>query len=155
MNNTMKKIFIYLSAIFVVANMSAQTRKVGDFIMVNGEMGVVFTVTADGQHGRVVSATQTNRPMCIVRDAQSADYWCNTLGDGWRLPTQSELKQIYVNKDTINITLRNNGYAELSEDRYWISEMFDGVVWFLHMSDGSVSSGVDIDSHCVRAVSAF
>ena len=101
----MKKIFILICTLFIAANVSAQTRKVGDIIMVNGELGVVFAVTTDGQHGKAMSVSETE---C---NWDKAKKWCADLGGGWRLPTKDELLiiyRIYTKKD-VGTSATHNG----------------------------------------------
>ena len=101
----MKKfIFIFISILCSVISVSAQQiRKVGDIVVVNGELGVVFAVTTDGQHGKAVSVLETK---CNWSNAKN---WCTQIGTGWRLPTQEELKVIYENMRTINTSLKYAG----------------------------------------------
>lgn len=147
----MKRLFILICAIFVVASMSAQTRKVGQVIKVNGEFGVVIAVTSDGMHGKVMSVSQTK---C---DWANAKTWCSNYGSRWRLPSKDELLLIYRKKSVINSTLYSNGYTKLSSEWYWTSESSGNVCSVaLLMGDGSSSTNIlKRNKCCVRAVSAF
>ena len=145
----MKKIFILICALFVMANVSAQTRKVGDIVMVGGEFGVVFAVTTDGQHGKAVSVSQTK---CNLNDAKA---WCANLGRGWKLPTKDELLIIYRKKSAINSVLSTNGYTQLM-GFYWSSEASsEFCAWLVGMLNGNTLSDGKYFYHYVRAVSAF
>lgn len=145
----MKKIFVLICALFVVANISAQTRKVGDIIMVNGEFGVVFAVTTDGQHGKAVSVSQTGCSWDIAK------IWCANLGPAWRLPTTDELRIINRNKTVIDSALEANGYKILG-DWYWSSESYDEFcAWSVTMNDGYNYLNFKYYYYYVRAVAAF
>ena len=146
----MKKIFILICTLFIAVNVSAQTRKVGDVIMINGEFGVVFAVTTDGQHGKAVSVSTTK---CNWNDAAK---WCANYGRGWRLPTKDELHVIYRNKAVINSALKINGYTML-EHEYWASEIYNNGnnAWSVYMFNGNTCSlPKDFDIY-VRAVTVF
>ena len=122
--------------------------KVGDYYNVDGKEGVVFEVTSDGRHGKIISLNQTKSSW---DDAKS---WCTSLGSGWRLPTKEELQTIYRVKSTLNSTLA----AEGDEFRgvFWSSNEYDSdCAWRVGMYNGSTYSyRKDYDSY-VRAVSAF
>ncbi len=133
---------------------SSTTRvwRVGDFYDINGKQGVVYAVTPDGKHGKMVSITRT---VCSWSDAKS---WCSNLGSGWRLPTQEELKAISEVIKTINKTLAAVG-EEMPLEKYtyhWSStEPNSERSWGVQMYDGYT---YDLDkgyTYYVRAVSAF
>ena len=71
--------------------------KVGDIYNVNGIKGIVFVVSSNGQHGRIVSLDELNKVSWY-----SAKQWCESYGEGWRLPTLQELELIYKNIELIN-----------------------------------------------------
>ena len=48
---------------------TAKTYKIGDYYNENGKEGVVFEVTADGKHGKIVSMTQSDRGIRWASDA--------------------------------------------------------------------------------------
>ena len=125
-------------------------KRVGDIIMVNGELGVVFAVTTDGKHGKAVSISETK---C---DWSSARSWCAKLGHGWRLPTKEELWVIYRKKSAVDPALSDNGYEALSNDWYWSSNSYDErSAWYVGMRSGYTLSGSKSFNYCVRAVSVF
>ena len=110
----MKKILIVICILFSIAFASAQqTRNVGDIIMVNGEFGVVFAVTTDGQHGKALCVTSSK---CSWGNAKS---WCLQVGDKWRLPTQDELRIIYHRKNLLDTSLKAAGYYTIQNGNYW------------------------------------
>ena len=124
---------------------------VGDIIMVGGELGVVFAVTSDGEHGKVMSVSQTE---CSWNKAKT---WCARYGSSWRLPSVSELKVISKKCDVLNSALTANGY-EILDGYIWSSDE-DGSdsAWCVYMYDGDTSRCPKDWDRClyVRAVSAF
>ncbi len=157
----------------------AKTYKVGDLYDENGKKGVVFEVSADGKHGKIVSLVEKELRwaadefdsgierldadsetdgavnMAVVqripnwREKYPAFAWCADLGEGWYLPAIDELKAIY---DICNI-LNDNYYA------YWSSTECKGCgefcAWVVYPYDGLADYGSKINPHYVRAVSAF
>lgn len=110
----MKQIFIAICILFTISFASAQqTRNVGDIIMVNGEFGVVFAITTDGQHGKALCVTQSK---CGWSNAKS---WCLQIGNNWKLPTKDELRIIYHRKDILNASLKSAGYYTIQDGNYW------------------------------------
>ncbi len=137
----MKRLLLTCAAL-IIFTATAFAYKVGDIIMVGGEMGVVFVVTTDGQHGKAMSVSQTK---CRWEQAKT---WCGQYGRGWRLPKIDELKVISNKKVTLNSALTANGYEVLS-GYYWSSEE----EWRIFIGDGNAN--YNYDSTYVRAVSAF
>lgn len=145
----MKRLLLTCAAL-IIFTATAFAYKVGDIIMVGGEMGVVFAVTTDGQHGKVMSVSQTK---CSWEQAKA---WCAQYGRGWRLPKIDELKVIYNKKEALNSALSANGY-EVVSGGYWSSEEYGSdYAWGVGMRIGSPDH-VDKNSYTfsVRAVSAF
>lgn len=124
--------------------------KVGDIIMVGGEMGIVYAVTSDGQHGKVVSVTQGQ---CSW---EAAKQWCVQYGRGWRLPSKDELVVISRKRDVLNPILEANGYTDLYGGWHWSStESNEFFAWYVSMRNGSTYDTSKNDYLYVRAVSAF
>ena len=129
----------------------AKTYKVGDLYDDGKKRGVVFEVSADGRHGKIVSLQVSKsllwasttyeqerligasdkydgaKNMAVVK--QIADWrakypafaWCADLGEGWYLPAIEELKVIYGVKRKINKTLANNNGTAKIDSWYWSS----------------------------------
>ncbi len=58
---------------------------------------------------------------------------CGELGNGWRLPTRSELELMY--KD-----LHKKGNGNFKESHYWSSTEYGGYsAWFFSFDDGSAN----------------
>ena len=146
----MKRLLLTCAAL-IMFTATAFAYKVGDIIMVGGEMGVVFAVTTDGQHGKVMSVSQNNK--CTWEQAKA---WCAQYGRGWRLPKIDELKVIYNKKVALNSALSANGYEKLVDDWYWSSEEYNSdIAWLVYMYDGNTFDGSKYSFSSVRAVSAF
>lgn len=157
----------------------AKTYKVGDLYDENGKRGVVFEVSADGKHGKIVSLaekrlewaniefdswgekigadSETNGAvnMAVVqripnwREKYPAFAWCADLGEGWYLPAIDELKAIY---DTRNILNGVDYYGFWSSTENKESEFCARNVY---LYDGSTINYNKSYSDYVRAVSAF
>lgn len=123
--------------------------KVGDIYFENGVLGVVFDVTSDGMHGKIVSVDEAQMQWCdasveiydtYARDdydgqfntktimaLQNADMyyaasWCVAHGQGWYLPAIDEVVTICKNMPYINPTLSKYGYNEIQNfANYWSS----------------------------------
>lgn len=147
----MKRLLILLGALLALSSTSfAQRRQVGDIVMINGELGVVYAVTSDGLHGKAMSVAEN---YC---DWASAKKWCSQLGGGWKLPLRSDLQIIYNKFNKINQVLKANGYTEVREVWYWTSEEYDkDCAWYVRMPSGYNNLTPKYDVNYVRAVSAF
>ena len=129
----------------------AKTYKVGDYYDANGKQGVVFAVTPDGKHGKIVGLNNLGR-----MNWNSAVSACSNLGNGWRLPSKEELLAIYKVKSTLNSTLAAVGDG-LPEDWLWSStECRSDRAWRVYMDDGiPLCDDKGNNFFYARAVSAF
>ena len=105
--------------------------KVGDYYNENGKEGIVFEVTEDGLHGKILCMTQSSKLQwasdkkerdrfidannktdgtknmeCVQQipgweKKYPAFRWCTTLGDGWYLPAIDELKLFLLERNTL------------------------------------------------------
>ena len=148
----MKKFLLVVIAMFAINTMvQAQSHKVGDIVVIGNEVGVVFFVTPDGQHGKVMSTSE------IKSAWKDACVWCSQLGIGWRLPSQSDLGAIRVKKDQLNSVLSANGYEAIRNEYYWSADT-DYVIsaWRVNLGGGHTDKGdKELNCYYVRAVSAF
>ena len=80
--------------------------QVGDYYNQGGKKGIVFEVNSGGRHGKIVSVVYTTGVWNHVNN------WCKSLGAGWRLPSLSELQNIYY--------VRNNKISKVRGD-FWSS----------------------------------
>jgi len=123
--------------------------KVGDYYNENGKEGVVFEVSDDGRHGKIVSLDETILQWCtseqynkdfalgltdesygkvntdkVMQRGDSDQYpafvWCREKGADWYLPAVDELIAIYNNKSAINSTLAEYNAKQIA-GYYWSS----------------------------------
>lgn len=135
----------------------------------NGKEGIVFYITSDGRHGKIVSedktncawstenistgATDENDGMANMKTIQAisgwrekypAFAWCADKGDGWYLPAKNELITLYESR-IIN-----------TNDYYWSSTENNRIyVWIVYMSSGRTYINYKDNDYYMRAVSAF
>jgi hypothetical protein len=84
-------------------------------------------------------------------DFQKKMFWddakkaCDSLGEGWRLPTKDELNILYENKEKI---------GGFSNSLYWSSTEHDnnGIAWFQFFNNGLQWSNYKLNILSVRAV---
>ncbi|MBQ2414748.1 MAG: TIR domain-containing protein [Rikenellaceae bacterium] len=158
----------------------AKTYKVGDSYDENGKRGVVFEVSADGKHGKIVSFNETKLQwanekfdswrekigaysetngavnMAVVqripnwRGKYPAFAWCADLGEGWYLPAIDELKAIYDIRNILNA--KSYEYWSSTE-----SKRYEFSAWYVRMYNGYTYTYdyVKFINYYVRAVSAF
>lgn len=133
----------------------AKTYKVGDYYNENGKEGVVFEVSADGKHGKIISLDETvtkwySRLGCSFTYADSdsdgkvntdkimsrsdSEYfeafkWCRAKGEDWYLPAKNELTVVIRNGSRINAALKRLKMTALSEDydNYWSSTEYSEI----------------------------
>ena len=114
----------------------AKTYKVGDYYDDGKKQGVVFEVTADGKHGKIVSLTESSERLMWSEESEwkrligaddkhngannmsrmwniagwrekyPAFAWCADLGEGWYLPAIEELKKFTLDDDVRNAVNR-------------------------------------------------
>lgn len=125
--------------------------KVGDYYDDGKREGIVFEVTEDGNHGKIISLAQSERmPWCtdpndvlelfdVNHDTDGAknletimqipDWeikypifkWCVDLGEGWYLPSKREMNKINQNKHWIEA----KGPLTTQKVAYWTSTESD------------------------------
>ncbi|MBO5351431.1 MAG: DUF1566 domain-containing protein [Alistipes sp.] len=129
---------------------AVRTYKVGDYIEINGVGGVVFAVWNNGQNGKAVSLKEWK---CDWNEARQR---CNSLGQGWHLPTKSELQAVYNKKSAVNATLSSMAEGTIRDSHYWSSEEYtaDGAL-YVGMGNGDTYNYRKFVNTYVRAVSAF
>ncbi len=84
----MKKLLIFICALFAVSTLSAQTYNVGDYYNVDGKKGVVFEVSEDGKHGKIISDELVSEATTWYKAME----WGKQLKDGWYLPSYEEMQ---------------------------------------------------------------
>ena len=161
---------------------SVKTYKVGDYYDDGKKQGVVFEVSDDGKHGKIVSLNVTTLRWCSKlvsksigvtskSDGQSntdivmsrsnyksypAFAWCREQGEDWYLPSQNELLSLYRVKNQINKLLRDRCKEMINANWYW-SSTEDGSIcaWGVYMRNGDTDRLNKFLGYWVRAVSAF
>ena len=161
-----------------------ETYSVGDYYDDGKRQGVVFAVSDDGRHGKIVSLDETCIEWCtdgvfkkksvvgassdsdgkantdkVMARADSEEYpafqWCRVKGDEWYLPSKKELKLLSQVRDKVNKTLIDKSMEELSET-YWSSTEIDNIcAWYIYMNSGNTFNNLKNYYYYVRAVSAF
>jgi len=123
---------------------------VGDIITVNGKRGVVFVVSSDGMHGRVVSLDG------IGGTWYEATEWAGSY-PGWRLPSFEELGCLRKVLEEVNTALIRTSGKFIGDDIYWTSEFPNSYEWTNACKVGTHSGiGTSVYNHfAARAVSAF
>lgn len=168
----------------VKPSVTYKTYQVGDYYDDGKRQGVVFVVSDDGRHGKIVSLDQTNKQWCsdkqyimrivvgassdsdgksntdkVIARAGSNKYpafqWCRAKGDEWYLPSKEELKLLSQVRFKVSKTLRDKSMEALS-GRYWSStEKDSNFAWYVPMYSGDTHNGNKYNDYYVRAVSAF
>ena len=168
-----------------VPEIEPTTYKVGDFYDDGTKQGVVFEVSEDGKHGKIVSLNEALLQWCtdeqydedirvgansdrdgkintdiVMQGCDCANYppfmWCREQGKEWYLPSKKELMAIYDVKDLVNKTLAQYSYREITNDWYWSSTEYDeDCAWSVDMYNGNTYDTNKYNLGYVRVVSAF
>lgn len=150
---TSYSLLVALFALFATMTASAQQPwKVGDYYDVDGKQGVVFVVTPDGQHGKIVCLRELGSFFWDTAKSK-----CAELGTGWYLPSKGELDIMYKAKSKINPTLLAVG-DPLEDGYYWSSTEYESdraLAWYVYLTNGSTSNFYKDSYNYVRAVSVF
>lgn len=93
----MKKILLLITALLAIPTLSAQNYKVGDIYDVDGKRGVVFEVSEDGTHGKIISTELVSDKMTWSKAME----WGSQLKDGWYLPSYDELMVLLKVRDEV------------------------------------------------------
>ena len=168
----------------VKPSVTYKTYQVGDYYDDGKRQGVVFAVSDDGRHGKIVSLDQAEKRWCtegksekrsvvgassdsdgksntdkVMARADSANYpafkWCRAKGQEWYMPSKEELELLYKVKDKVNKTLRDKSMEELGSYFWSSTEKDSKFAWGVLMGRGYTSSDSKNISLFVRAVSAF
>ena len=160
------------------------TYKIGDVVSKNGVVGVIFEVTDDGKHGKMVCAKELDCPnwssdtneqkrligansengMSNMSVVKQIDNWqskypafalCADLGEGWYLPAKEELLSLNGNAIVINKSLQAIKAPKLNKWCWSSTEASEFCAWYVIMGFGYTGYyDKDFDGY-VRAVSAF
>jgi hypothetical protein len=81
---------------------SGKVYEIGDYYNDGVKEGVVFEVSADGKHGKIVSMTESNNDLNYNEEAM-----------GWYLPTLQELRKVFKCQKKLNVTLKEKSAKEI------------------------------------------
>lgn len=124
---------------------ASETYEIGDIITVNGKKGVVFAVSSDGKHGRVVSLEEF---FGSVRDTV---VWADSYCQGWRLANAEDLQRLYKVIRKVNDAIFLADGETIPYSFHWY---YNGSTYVVDMSSGSVVACYE-EMNFARAVSAF
>ena len=156
------------------ASTPIKSYKVGDYYNEGGKEGIVFEVSDDGRHGKIVSLDEAEQPWCtqeqysknIVVGASSttdgkantdrvmahsdseaypAFVWCRAMGRDWYLPAAEELKSLYNVIDRVDDALQRRGKRVVSKYRHWSSSENTSVYYVNHVTFVNMATGVVIN----------
>ena len=157
----------------------------GDFYDDGTKKGVVFEVSEDGKHGKIVSLKETTSLWCtdeqcdigiqvganrdrdgktntdvVMRRKDYAEYpafkWCREQGEEWYLPSKEELLVLYRVIGLVNKTLTQYSDEQIKKNWYWSStEEDEFCACLVYMYDGGPSDYYKDIHYYVRAVSTF
>ena len=132
-------------------SVDSKVYKVGDYYDDGTRQGVVFEVSKDGKHGKIVSLKEAELEWCTkkqynknilvgadskndgkanTKEVMLSDYlgaehpafkWCIEQGNKWYLPSTNELKELYKVKVVVNKTLTKYSHKEIRDWWYWSS----------------------------------
>jgi Protein of unknown function (DUF1566) len=129
----------------VSAQINAPAKRLG----INYGGGIVFYLDATGQHGLIAAPGDIKDKMTwdkAITECKSFEY--GGYHD-WRLPSVTELKQLYHAKSIV-------GSFSDTEDYYWSSSMErKEIAWYQDFGDGSQCYGGKDFKLRVRLVRAF
>ena len=190
----MKKLFFLLFIVFVAIGFIACkgnneksasiVYKVGDYYNDGVKEGIVFQVSEDGKHGKIVSVEESDEQWAIDPVYKSgtavtsredglfnmnkikeqpdwennypAFAWCACLGADWYLPAEVELYLIFENRNIINCELDKRGYDKIEGYCYWSSTEYSTFfAWLVGMNDGGSFNLNKYLNYYVRAVATF
>lgn len=166
---------------------AGETYAVGDLYYASGDkenpIGVVYAVTDGGVHGKVISFDETSLAWStenVLVGASSADdgaansakisgmgagsekypanAWCTAKGQGWYMPSVSEMSAIREVQYLLNVTLGDNGKTQIAEGgSYWTSTEVDdkNSYTFVNASEPASPTTLKSEQAKVRAVYAF
>ena len=159
-----------------------KTYKVGDYYNDGQKEGVVFEVTPDGRHGKIVSMHEQacawatgdiakKQRIDTKNEDGAADLeivkqipnwesqypafkWCVDLGEGWYLPSIYEMDKIHENRHLINPVLKDK-IANINY-WYWTSTEYNRLcAWRIPMPVTAFRNRLKSSITYVRAVAKF
>ena len=146
----MKKLLILIVALCATFTLSAQTYKVGDIYDVNGKRGVVFEVSEDGKHGKIIAADIISEKMTWGKAME----WGKQLKDGWYVPSIEEMNVLLSVRDAL---LDNISFSKRSYSGYhWTTTEFNAdCAWMISINSNSRGGCYKANQFTVRPISKF
>lgn len=159
--------------------------KIGDLYEKDGVKGLIFKLNADGVSGLIVSLEESQTMLAwstelVVTNATSrkngaencakimsiADWsskypafvWCDSLGDGWYIPSINELKELLLigSGNTFKQAIVANKATHFSAGKYLSSTEMDQYWAYIVDYDTNMESGnYKQYTYNVRAIHAF
>lgn len=77
--------------------------------------------------------------------SRTASQLCSDRGDGWRLPTQKELMQAYIDGSNFNLTQPASNFWSATQ----VSSTY---AWYVNLSNGNTSNNTMTNTYYVRCV---
>ena len=150
----MKKFILFIGAMFAVLNLSAQNYKVGDVYEMSGKKGIVFEVSADGQHGKIISLTEPKGVMTWAKAMECG----KQLKDGWYLPSRAELLTLFEVVEAVAPVAKQQGDKLVVDPNgfYWATDEFGAdFAWIVSLKYGSNGGSYKGNGFHIRAISKF
>ena len=150
----MKKLLILIVALLATFNLSAQTYKVGDIYDVNGKKGVVFEVSEDGKHGKIIATEIISEKMTWGKAME----WGKQLKDGWYIPSIEEMnvllsvrEELRYNKE-VKVLFSARSYAGYN---WTTTEFNDDCAWMINIKTDSRGGCYKANLFTVRPIAKF
>ena len=146
----MKKLLILIVALFATFTLSAQTYKVGDTYDVNGKKGVVFEVSEDGKHGKIIADDIVSEKMTWGK----AMKWSKQLKDGWYVPSIEEMNVLLSVRDVLLGKVSTS--ARAYSGYYWTATEFNAdCAWMVSIKTNSRGGCYKANLFSIRPISKF
>lgn len=146
----MKRLLLLLTLFFAVSTLSAQGYKVGDIYDVDGKRGVVFEVSEDGVHGKIVAVAQPTEKMTWYKAMEFG----KTLNNGWYIPSLEEMQTLLGASEAVGATLQKNGCK--APHFCWTTDEFNvDCAWVLSVRTDSYGGFYKANKFNVCIISKF
>ena len=90
---------------------------VGDYYNDGDKQGIVFEISADSIHGKIVNLHDLGETTW-----HKAHLACKNLGEGWHLPSMAEWESMLQNKSTLTVALMEIDDESYFKPYYWTSD---------------------------------
>ena len=165
---------------------SVTTYKIGDLYNKDGVKGLVFRVDESGKSGLIVSLSEPeqmkagsydlvptgatirscgeqNTAIIYAQPNWKSRYpafaWCNSLGEGWYIPSIDELRELLIigSSNTFALAIHNNKATPFATDYYYLSstEMDEFWVYIVDAQSQKESANYKQYTYHTRAIHSF